>query len=334
MISASLNEPLKHDLELPLDLLDIIYDELVRVRLEDRLPERVTQWTGADCIRLSADGHDVILDGKAIVPLRSEHDGIQRGHLQITWPLAAQGQWLREQRLQVVSRHVATALAYRAELVSTRRKYEVFADGLDRLSVGAMIVQEDGQPIDANRIARRILDQRDGLSLIGGKICAATPVDQKALRALMDAVTAGKVLQGGTQLQRPSGAPDLYVLVLQRPHRPGVIRTGMRVLLRDPSAGAVQSRSALINLYGLTGAEAAITFALANGRAPGDVERDLSIRHNTMRAHLRSIYTKLGIGSHAELVFTVLTGGATLAADEDNIIEPLESIGSVVGEPR
>ena len=333
-MSASVSQSAQDDVDLPLHLLDIIYDDLVRVRLADYLPESLTGWVGADCIRLAMEGSDISLAEEALLPLRSMHDDVRRGHLHVSWPDAAcvDGDCIR--RLRAVSRHIATALAYRAELIDTRRRSEVFADGLDRLSVGAMIVQENGQPIDANRAARRILDQRDGLSVMGGKICASVPADQKAMRRLMDAVLTGKVAQGGMQLQRPSGEPDLYILFLRRRPLQGVMRPGLRILLRDPLAGALHSRAALASLYGLTTAEAAITLELSNGRPPEEVEEMLAIRHNTMRAHLRAIYAKLGVSSHAALVFAVLTGGGALAYAENASGERLESLPSVVGEPR
>lgn len=325
---------LQEDVELPLHLLDLIYDDLVRIRLGAHLPQALAQWIGADTVRLMLEGAQAGLVGDAILPLRSLHDGIHRGHLLVSWPADRRDDADRAQGLRAVCNHVATALAYREKLLDSRCKYEVFADGLDRLSVGAIIVQENGQPVDANRAARKVLDRRDGLSVIGGKICAAMPADQKAMRQLMDAVLSGEVAQGGMQLQRPSGEPDLYLLVLRRPSRQGMISAGVRMLLRDPASAAVHSRAALTDLYGLTEAEAGITIELANGNTPEDVEDRLCIRHNTMRAHLRAIYAKVGVGSHAELVFTILTGAGTLAIADDSDFEPLEPLTAILGEQR
>ena len=296
--------------EPPADLIDAIYDDLVQVRLDDAIPGALAQWLGARELRLLVDGNQPVDGEGSAIMLRSAHDGVARGWLEVASP---PGSPPDPERLQVVCDHIATALAYREKLLGTRRMYEVFSEGLDRLSIAVMTVRESGHPIDANRAAQQILERRDGLSLISGKLCAAHAADQKAMRQRIDAVFTGEIAPGGMQLQRPSGEPDFQLLVMRPPALDGGIRIGLRILLRDPSAPAVHSRGALMDLYGLTEAEAAVTLQLANGDAPEDVEEQLSIRHNTMRAHLRAIYAKLGVGSHAELIYAVLSGAGTLA---------------------
>lgn len=301
--------------EPPADLIDAIYDDLVQVRLEDAIPDALVRWLGVREMRLLVDGDQPGYGEGSAIALRSAHDGVVRGWLEIASP---PGSLPNPERLQVVCDHIATALAYRQKLLGTWRMYEVFSEGLDRLSIAVMTIRESGHLIEANRAARQILEQRDGLSLISGKLCAAVPADQKTMRQLIDAVFTGEIAQGGMQLQRRSGERDLQLLVMRQPALDGGICDGLRILLRDPGAPAVHSRGVLMDLYGLTDAEAAVTLQLANGLAPEDVEEELSIRHNTMRAHLRAIYAKLGVGSHAELIYAVLSGAGTLAlANQD-----------------
>ena len=317
---------IREQVEPPIELLDALYDALVRVRI-DRSPfDLLARWAGVDAIAITLDEEDET----GTLALISPHDGIRRGTLRISWPDGTSETVTQMERLRSVADHIARALAYRSELVGTRQQAEVFASGLDRLSVGVLTLRDGGRVIDANRIARRILDQRDGLSLIDDRLCAAQPADQKTMRQLIDAVITGQKEQGGMQLQRPSGEPDLHLLVLSRPARAGVIRAGVRLLLRDPACSAVHSRAALSALYGLTDAEAAITLHLVNGEAPETVEQRFAIRHNTMRAHLRSIYAKLDVGSHAELIYTILSGAGGMALNSETDLPVFEPLGPLV----
>lgn len=320
-------ETAAEDLEPPVDLLDAIYDDFVQVHPGTHSLGLIAQWAGASDLRLvDDDEHDSAAPdapgASEVISLCSSHDGVCRKRLAVVWPTPSAISTVSALRLQAACDHIATALSYREKLLASRRLYEVFADGLDRLSIGAMTLEEGGQPIDANGVARQILDRRDGLSIIGGKVCAAGSADQKAMRQLIDSVLAGKISQGGIQIRRPSGEPDLYVLVLASPPCEGVMRGDIRILLRDPSLVTVHSRTALMDLHGLTEAEAAITLELANGRSPEKVEEDFSIRHNTMRAHLRAIYAKLDVKSQAHLVYAVLTGAGALVPEENEDFAP------------
>lgn len=60
-------------------------------------------------------------------------------------------------------------------------------------------------------------------------------------------------------------------------------------------------------LHGLTRAEARLALALAAGAKLEDIAADFSVSRYTLRAHLRSIFTKTGVSRQAELVKLMLS---------------------------
>ncbi|WP_067733043.1 helix-turn-helix transcriptional regulator [Novosphingobium naphthalenivorans] len=320
-------------LEPPVALMDALYDDLVRVRVASRAFVMARDWLGAKAVDL--------VDATALAP-GCDHPALSAsaatdGESADQAPMLV-GRWrciddlteTRRGQFACLARHVGRARAFRSRLVESRRMGEVFNSGLDRLSIGVLNIFPDGRPIAANRIACELLNEGDGISLAGGRLCFASPGDQRAFRDLCEMALDEVVEQGCLRVSRPSGKADLTLLVLRPPPRPGVMRSGLRLLLRDPEQHTVRSRNALRDLYGLTDSEAAITMHLANGLCAEEVEEQFAIRHNTMRAHLRSIYAKLGVSSHAELVHAILTGASALARENHDELPPLEPLTSLV----
>lgn len=320
-------------LEPPMALLDAIYDDLVRVRIGPSALTMARDWLGAISLDL-LDPEQVVANGGGPVLMNlasaSGETAEQAPVLIGRWSSMRDLDETRRGQFDHLVRHIGRARTFRGKLVETRRMGEVFSSGLDRLSIGVLTIFPDGRPIAANRIAGELLREGDGIAMVGGKICLDSPVEHKAFRNLCAVALSEVVGQGGLRVSRPSGKADLNLLVLRPPPRPGVMRSGLRILLRDPEQRAVRSRKVLRDLYGLTDTEAAITMHLANGLCAEDVEQQFTIRHNTMRAHLRSIYSKIGVCSHAELVHAILTGASAMALENHEDLPPLEPLTSLV----
>jgi DNA-binding CsgD family transcriptional regulator len=315
------------DCEPPIAVLDAIYDDFVRVRITPRALAMAREWLGALSLDLLDPEQLVASAGGSVLMNLAAIDGEsveQAPVLLARWSGADDLSPLRRNQFDALVRHIQRARTFRAKLVETRRIGDVFNSGLDRLSIGVMTIFPNGRPIAANRIASEMLQAGDGVSLVAGKVALAFPADQKAFRDICNIALSGAVPQGALCVGRPSGKADLNLLILRPPPKPGVMRSGLRILLRDPEQQTIHSRNALRDLYGLTDTEAAVTIHLANGLSAEEVEARFGIRHNTMRAHLRSIYAKIGVSSHAELVYSILAGVSAIALENPDELPPLE----------
>ena len=85
----------------------------------------------------------------------------------------------------------------------------------------------------------------------------------------------------------------------------------LTVLIKDPERNLEISVRTLMNLYQLTMSEATIAILLAEGHTTDDVAEELDIKKNTVRAHLRSMFVKMGVTQQSMLVSLVLTSLAS-----------------------
>jgi DNA-binding CsgD family transcriptional regulator len=125
------------------------------------------------------------------------------------------------------------------------------------------------------------------------------PVKQSITPTVIEAIS----------ITRPSGRSKLSLLVRTLPrdkwsesgHRPC-----LAIFLRDPERSTQGSSDVIRRLFDLTPAEATLALLLANGLGLEEAGEQLDIRRNTVRAHLRAIFSKMGVTRQTELVRMVL----------------------------
>lgn len=200
----------------------------------------------------------------------------------------------------------------RVDQIDTERN--LFAGAVERMQVGTVTLDEAGAILSINAEAQAILDQKDGIRLVGGALKADYHEEQALLARLTAAALCGAQLAGpkvveAVSITRPSGRDKLSVLVRtvsaddwsdawQRPK--------VAVFLRDPEHKAQGSGDVIRHLFGLTRAEASLALQLVNGLTLDDAAEQLGIRRNTARAQLRTTFSKMGVTRQTELVRLVL----------------------------
>jgi DNA-binding CsgD family transcriptional regulator len=85
------------------------------------------------------------------------------------------------------------------------------------------------------------------------------------------------------------------------------------LIFGDPDASASTSTQALIDLFGLTPAEARLTAALVDGERLEEYADRLKISVNTARTQSKQVFAKTGCSGQVELVRAILTNPALRA---------------------
>jgi len=93
------------------------------------------------------------------------------------------------------------------------------------------------------------------------------------------------------------------------------------VFLRRSSVADDADVDVLQQLFSFTRAEAKLALGLAKGKRLEEVESELNIRHNTARAHLRSMFVKADVNRQSELVHLLANSLAPLG-------RPLEKVSA------
>lgn len=222
---------------------------------------------------------------------------------------------------QILLPHIRCAVRLRNEIDVTEAERQLYARTLERLAVGAVILDKCGKILRSNDAATEILRQRDGLSVINGRLHAVLGTENRELQGMIEHAISGETsprphLVSGMSLTRSSGRPNLGVVIKAAPmtewsdsaESPAVV-----VIIRDVEQKSQASQSVLQRLYGLTPAESTLALKLLGGMTVDEASEQLRISRNTARCQLRAIFAKMGVTRQTELVRLLLNGVAPLA---------------------
>lgn len=240
---------------------------------------------------------------------------ITRGHAQPDFDNAERA------LVQRLLPHLAQALRLRARMASMQRDQQLLAGTLERMQLGTLTLDSQGRVLTLNAQAQAVLDEGDGLRLLAGHLQAVLAEEQRALTALLaGALGEGRAATGiamveAISISRRSGRSKLSLLVRAIPPQDWAqdqTQPCVALFVRDPEQFAPGAAELLRRLYALTRAESELTLLLAQGLTLEDVAERLDVRRNTVRAHLRAIFSKMGVTRLTEMVRLVLTSVAPL----------------------
>ena len=217
-------------------------------------------------------------------------------------------------RLAGLVEHFAQALKLAARLEHNETQSELYEGALDRLHIGAMVLDENQHILRCNQIAKSILDEGDGVKRAAGTIEACYRNERNQLRELISSASDGAQAMS---ISRPSGKRKLGLVVRNIPLREeseGKSRPAWVIFVCDPDAQTTAPREILRQVFEFTPAEATLAMELANGLSLDEAAEILGIRRNTARTHLRAIFAKAGVARQAELVRLVLNGVVGLSS--------------------
>ena len=215
-------------------------------------------------------------------------------------------------RVEALLPHLRQTLELHQKLVTTRSEYSVLVDAVEQFSVGTILLDHGLNVIRLNEVAAAILAEADGIRLAGKAIVLDGARPNQEFRALVKAAAAARpgehrAIMG---IARPSGRREL-ALVIKPVTVPDFMQTGIApavaLFLTDPNRQRMVRPDVVRKMFSFTPTEAAIAAALANGLSVADTATMLSIARNTVRAHLRSIFSKLGLNRQSQLVYLIHT---------------------------
>ena len=222
--------------------------------------------------------------------------------------------------------HLKRSIHLHARLDLLECERQLFSGTVNRLLLGMISYAQNGNILEMNQEARRILAEKDGISLSGNNLVLDVSHEGRELQrmirqALSDAPgnpgeDESSALVEGLSVTRPSGRSKLGILLRTVPmgqwsesrQRPALV-----VFLRDPESNVAQpSHELLRRLFGLTRMEAALALLLAEGNTLDEAAEKMDVRRNTARTHLRSIFCKTGVTRQTMLVRLLLNSVITL----------------------
>lgn len=214
--------------------------------------------------------------------------------------------------------HLRRALDLQLSLERDRAVQGLYGQALADLMVGLVVLDTHGRVLEHNAVAEGILRLQDGLRLVDARLEAAYAPDRTRLQQLLRerfSAERNTPSPAAISIGRPSGKSGWSVLA--QPIRLGDWRGGggqpaIALFLRDVEGRTNPHAELVQGLFQLTKREALLAIHLANGLAVDEAARALGVRLTTARAHLRSIYSKVGVRRQTELVRLILNSVALL----------------------
>lgn len=178
---------------------------------------------------------------------------------------------------------------------------------LDHLPQAVVLVSSESKLLFNNHSAQLLFAQPGAISLRRGVVW----VGESRAAALM----AAAIAHSG-QIGTPSGVALRIVHGRHaEEHRLYITGLGLRrradpiaLMVFAPHRGREVSPRLLQQLYRLTHAEATTAAQLFAGRRPTEVAKNLSISTNTVRSHIKRIFSKCQVTSQVELVRLMALG--------------------------
>jgi DNA-binding CsgD family transcriptional regulator len=216
-----------------------------------------------------------------------------------------------------IGRHFRNAVRLRRDVLRIKVMSEFQAEGLNRMGVGGILVDQDGSMILLNEVAKNVVAQEDGLKFCNALIHAIDDHDDKRLQANIREVLGSeeRPQTRAMTVSRRSGRRDLGLVISGRRSMSlisGKPETNALIFIRDTDSMTELDAGLVQQLFHLTRAEASLAVGLAKGKSLEDIETEFNIRHNTARAHLRSIFLKANVHKRSELVHLLINCVAPL----------------------
>jgi DNA-binding CsgD family transcriptional regulator len=215
----------------------------------------------------------------------------------------------------VVMPHLKRAVHLHSQLELIDSERRLYAGTVDRMLVGTVILDETGAVAKSSLVADQMLREADGLRLVGSVLRADLPAENRELQRLVKQALNGQ--SGGRPaviealaITRKAGRGKLGVLIRSIPQTgwsEGNRRPSVALFIRDAGRRSEASREMVRQVFDLTPAEAALALELANGLTLDEAADELNIRKNTARAHLRAIFSKIGVTRQTTLVRVLLS---------------------------
>jgi DNA-binding CsgD family transcriptional regulator len=181
---------------------------------------------------------------------------------------------------------------------------------VDRLDRGVVLLDEKRGVQDANTLARRLLADGNGVAVRAGRFFFIDPALDGRFSRLIEGYRKGTpgAARAIAAVVRHNQSPPYRVVVEPVPRDTDERHVAFVIIFYGPLAWRGISVDVLVQLYGLTPAQADVARSLFTGQSVEETAAALGLSLNTVRTHLKSIFTRCNVQSQRELLHLLATG--------------------------
>lgn len=226
----------------------------------------------------------------------------------------------RLRQLERIHKHHADKLSALRDTIS-RLPGKGVEQALDLVAVGVVLLDGSGRLLHANSAAYELAAAGDCIRIQAEGVGALEAGSARALRhsisEMLVVAKAGDEKMVGVLLHRMSGAGPVSALACALPTREAdqACVSALALFLSSPERRGRAPETLLMELFGLTPAEARVAGSLANGARTVDVAEELGVSQTTIAFHMRNLFQKTGTNRQADLIALILAGPMMIKSD-------------------
>jgi len=222
--------------------------------------------------------------------------------------------------LNLLVPHLSQAYVVQEELRGQRQRRDALAEVVDRFPNGVVLLDAQGQIVDMNRVAERIIASNDGFEISDGRVRASLPDSdvclQERLRDVLENATGTDVMhEEALAIERLSARRPLSVIVsslLAAAEFSSSRDVVAALFISDPEDRQLPMRRLLGSLYDLTAAESELAALICEGETIEQAALLRGVSIHTARSQLKAVFRKTGAKRQGDLVALVLGGLSAL----------------------
>jgi len=214
------------------------------------------------------------------------------------------------QRMRLVAPHIRRAVLIGDVIDLKTTETASFADTLDGLSAGMLLVDDTGRIVHANASGHALLAANDFLRAVGGRLAASDGQTDQALREIFAAAGSGDAAVGVRGIAVPLRSRDgeryvAHVLPLTSGARrqSSTNYAAVAALFVHKAALETPSTPEVIGkMFGLTPSELRVLLGIIEIGGVSETALALGIAETTVKTHLHQLFAKTGTRRQADLV--------------------------------
>ena len=200
----------------------------------------------------------------------------------------------------------------------------VLEEALNLLSIAVFVIDSGHRVVWMNRHGRALVESKNGLALINGKLRGDTTTQTREIDEILDlAVSRQTQAEPGRSvlahaIARRSSPRPLRLIAAAVGGGGGAKGAGgggakgaggplSIVYVGDDDSHPAMHPELLGTLFGLTRTEARVAARVADGLSPTQVAGELKLGTGTVRWHVKRIMARVDVGRQAELVRLVMS---------------------------
>jgi DNA-binding CsgD family transcriptional regulator len=213
-------------------------------------------------------------------------------------------------RMRLIVPHVRRAALIGKVIELKAAEAATFADTLDGIGAGMLLVDATGRIVHANRAGHAMLAKSDVLHAADGRLVANDPQTDRALADIFATAGNGDAGIGIKGIALPLHARDgarhvAHVLPLTsgaRRRAGANYRATVALFVHRAALEGPSPPEAIANAFKLTPTELRVLLAIVEVGGVPEVAETLGIAETTVKTHLRQTYQKTGTHRQADLV--------------------------------